>query len=57
LTAAVKARIRRHSEAWFPREQNIKADELSKLALQGQVAYEQEWVQKLDEFLAQYWEE
>ena len=56
MTAEIKVSIRRHSEAWFPREQNVKADQLSKLALTHQ-EFEAEWVEELDAFLQEYWAE
>ena len=50
-TAAIKATIRRHAEAWFPRAENTRADLLSKLALTGQEVTEAGWVAELDELL------
>ena len=50
-TAAIKATIRRHAEAWFPRAENTRADLLSMLALTGQEVTEAGWVAELDELL------
>ena len=49
-TLAVRANIQGHVDAWFPREENQRADALSKQALRRSVC-EPEWVKELDEVL------
>ena len=56
-TAAIKATIRRHAEAWFPRAENSRADLLSKLALTGHQEAEAGWVAELDELLHELFDE
>ena len=53
-TAVIKTDIARHSEMWFPREQNTYADELSKLALSGKQSFDASWLVELDELLREY---
>ena len=56
VTATIKAGLPRHAEAWFPREENVRADELSKLALNGKEWFEPGWVEELDELLQELME-